>query len=335
MFTSSFDQIYCIEGEELQLKCSVYSASIQVDWFKDNSNRKKADKIERNESISIDHNGKDHVLTIQNTKITDSGQYIVIAGNVRKQFPVTVNAFFQLPLKDKTIMEGLDVNFECKAEKPFPITWFKDNMLINDSSKFKIEILHNKVHKLTIRTTTVEDKGTYRIQLKDKTDITCCGDLEVKEMPDAVKQMSDHDRNIFLKAAQSGTAVRYYIRIMIVGESGVGKTCLLRRLMKEQICDVRSTDGIHIEVKQCKINLQTQKWILTSDEDFSKTANQNEEFADCGFWDFAGQKEFYATHQTFLSTNAIYLLVVDISKECAGKTHKDMIEDEFYKVGGN
>ncbi|CAG2213571.1 unnamed protein product [Mytilus edulis] len=91
MFTSSFDQIYCIEGEELQLKCSVYSASIQVDWFKDNSNRKKADKIERNESISIDHNGKDHVLTIQNTKITDSGQYIVIAGNVRKQFPVTVN----------------------------------------------------------------------------------------------------------------------------------------------------------------------------------------------------------------------------------------------------
>ncbi|CAG2213570.1 LRRK2 [Mytilus edulis] len=152
-------------------------------------------------------------------------------------------------------------------------------------------------------------------------------------MPDAVKQMSDHDRNIFLKAAQSGTAVRYYIRIMIVGESGVGKTCLLRRLMKEQIGDVRSTDGIHIEVKQCKINLQTQKWILTSDEDFSKTANQNEEFADCGFWDFAGQKEFYATHQTFLSTNAIYLLVVDISKECAGKTHKDMIEDEFYKVG--
>ncbi|CAC5399888.1 MYBPC1 [Mytilus coruscus] len=335
MFTSSFEQIYCIEGEKLLLKCSVYSDSIDVKWFKDNLKQYKHEKIERNKNISIDSDGKDHVMTIQNAKVTDSGQYIIIAGNVRKQLSVTVEAFFKPPLKDKTIMEGVEVSFECEAEKPFPVAWFKDNILVNDSSKFKIETLQNKVHKLTIRPTSIKDKGKYRIQMKDKSDITCCADLDVKEMPDAVKQMSEHDRNMFLKAAQSGTAVRYYIRIMIVGESGVGKTCLLRRLMNENIGDVRSTDGINIEVKQCKINRQTQKWIFTSDEEFSKTAYQNEDFADCGFWDFAGQKEFYATHQTFLSTNAIYLLVVDISKDFADKTHKKMIEDEFDKVGGN
>ncbi|CAC5364216.1 unnamed protein product [Mytilus coruscus] len=135
----------------------------------------KHEKIERNKNVYIDSDGKDHVMTIQNAKVTDSGQYIIIAGNVRKQLSVTV-----------------------------------------------------------------------------------------EEMPDAVKKMSEHDRSMFLKAAGSGTAVRYYIRIMIVGESGVGKTCLLRRLMNEQIGEVRSTDGINIEVKQCKINRQTQKWIFTS-----------------------------------------------------------------------
>lgn len=71
------------------------------------------------------------------------------------------------------------------------------------------------------------------------------------------------------------------------------------------------------------------------DEEFAKTTYQNEDFADCGFWDFAGQKEFYATHQTFLSTNAIYLLVVDISKDFASKTHQAMIDNKFDKVGGN
>lgn len=31
----------------------------------------------------------------------------------------------------------------------------------------------------------------------------------------------------------------------------------------------------------------------------------------CFLWDFAGQKDFYATHQVFLSNSAVYLLVTD------------------------
>ncbi|CAG2252371.1 unnamed protein product [Mytilus edulis] len=58
-----------------------------------------------------------------------------------------------------------------------------------------------------------------------------------------------------------------------------------------------------------------------------------EQFADCGFWDFAGQREFYATHQTFLSSNAVYLLVVDISKDFTNKTYNNMIEKEFDSIG--
>ncbi|VDI37255.1 Hypothetical predicted protein [Mytilus galloprovincialis] len=45
----------------------------------------------------------------------------------------------------------------------------------------------------------------------------------------------------------------------------------------------------------------------------SESNNENVECAECDFWDFAGQKDFYATHQTFLTMNAIYLLTIDLS----------------------
>lgn len=81
-------------------------------------------------------------------------------------------------------------------------------------------------------------------------------------MPDAIKQMSENDRSMFLKAAKNGTAVRYNMRIILVGKHGAGKTSLLRRLMNEEIVDLQSTDGINIEVKKCKINLNTKEWIF-------------------------------------------------------------------------
>ncbi|CAC5373145.1 unnamed protein product [Mytilus coruscus] len=154
-------------------------------------------------------------------------------------------------------------------------------------------------------------------------------------MPETIKQMSKHDRKEFLKATKSGTTQRYYIRVMIVGESSAGKTCLLRRLMNKPIHDVISTDGLNIERRKCQIDVKTGEWHFpTANKDaYSVWSRQNEQFADCGFWDFAGQKEFYATHQTFLSANAVYLLVADISKDFSKKTYNDMLEDKFDSLG--
>ncbi|XP_063448205.1 uncharacterized protein LOC134727748 [Mytilus trossulus] len=41
----------------------------------------------------------------------------------------------------------------------------------------------------------------------------------------------------------------------------------------------------------------------------------SEGLVECGIWDFAGQKDYYATHQTFFTPDAIYLLVVDITDD--------------------
>lgn len=53
----------------------------------------------------------------------------------------------------------------------------------------------------------------------------------------------------------------------------------------------------------------------------------------CGLWDFAGQKEFYATHQAFLTSNAIYLVVANIADDISQKAVKQYFAD-FDKVGG-
>ncbi|CAG2254571.1 unnamed protein product [Mytilus edulis] len=63
---------------------------------------------------------------------------------------------------------------------------------------------------------------------------------------------------------------RYFVRVMIVGKESTGKTCLLRRLLKEDISDVTSTDGVDIVVRRCKINVQDGKWIIGKEIDDDK-----------------------------------------------------------------
>jgi hypothetical protein len=67
-----------------------------------------------------------------------------------------------------------------------------------------------------------------------------------------------------------------------------------------------------------------------------------EDIAEDRILDFAGQYEFYATHQTFLNKKAIYLLALDTSKDLKGiltpddldEGFKDILEIPFEDIGG-
>ena len=84
----------------------------------------------------------------------------------------------------------------------------------------------------------------------------------LQDIPAAIQQMSTEDRAMYSQLIDSGTEIRYIIRVMIIGENGVGKTSLLRRLLGESIEGVTSTDGIEIIVHRCKIRLSDGKWII-------------------------------------------------------------------------
>ncbi|XP_063411252.1 uncharacterized protein LOC134694185 [Mytilus trossulus] len=326
MFTSTIDTQHCTEGNQLEMTCSIHTANIEVKWYK------KGSELHKSSNILITSRGNQHTLTIVETTATDSGTYCVKAENVEMEFSIKVKAIFKRRLIDITTMEGIDIKLECETvEENCHALWFKDDEKIDLLARMTIERKQECLHTLSLAPTSVRDSGTYSIKINGATSI---GNVNVKEMPETIKRMSIQDREEFLKAAKSGITKRHTIRIMIVGEKSVGKTCLLRRLMDEQIDDVESTDGINIERRKCQIDIETGKWhFRTTGQNHHGSPDHMEQFANCGFWDFAGQREFYATHQTFLSSNAVYLLVVDISKDFTNKTFDNMIEKEFDSNG--
>lgn len=65
-----------------------------------------------------------------------------------------------------------------------------------------------------------------------------------------------------MEAIESGSEVRRYVRIQVVGKHGVGKSSLVRRLLGEGIDDIKSTDGIDI-LKKCQIRRSDGEWFVS------------------------------------------------------------------------
>lgn len=107
--------------------------------------------------------------------------------------------------------------------------------------------------------------------------------------------------------------------------------------IKEDDNDINNdTKDISIEKKDTKKSLTLVMPLDLMSHVFSKTSTSNipsNHHALCGLWDFAGQKDFYATHQTFLTSSAIYLVVADMADDIFREGRKHCFED-FQNVGG-
>ncbi|XP_076085436.1 uncharacterized protein LOC143056236 [Mytilus galloprovincialis] len=87
--------------------------------------------------------------------------------------------------------------------------------------------------------------------------------------------------------------------------------------------DLVNTDDMRIQITK-----QMNSILVGAKKDQHKMTSES--LVECGLWDFAGQKDYYATHQTFLNPHAIYLLVTNISEDIAAtedNTNFDSIEE--------
>ncbi len=83
-------------------------------------------------------------------------------------------------------------------------------------------------------------------------------------------------------------------KMIVVGQGAVGKTSLVKRLVSDQFDRYESkTEGINIQKWHLKLN--HMKIIVN-------------------IWDFGGQEIMYATHQFFLTTRSLYILVLNSRK---------------------
>lgn len=77
------------------------------------------------------------------------------------------------------------------------------------------------------------------------------------------RELSADERHTYMHAIKSGTEVRQYVRIQVVGKDCVGKTSLVRRLLFLEKGEYggKSTDGIDIS-RKCQIRNSDGAWIV-------------------------------------------------------------------------
>ena len=108
--------------------------------------------------------------------------------------------------------------------------------------------------------------------------------------PEIVKQGTQAILN-YLRKRLEGSQRQWISKLLVVGEGGVGKTCLLRALRgKEFDTQESTTHGIEIKSLQ-----------LTHPTETNVTMQLNT-------WDFGGQEIYHATHQFFLTNRSLFLL---------------------------
>ena len=118
----------------------------------------------------------------------------------------------------------------------------------------------------------------------------------------------------YLKSVHEEATTFNRMKLMFVGVQGIGKTTLLSQLRRKEGCRVPTTG-----------NHWTQRMHATSDVKNKDNKGQNISTVgvDIGdlvirrrdrevvfrTWDFGGQREYYATHQYFLTKRSLYLVV--------------------------
>ncbi|CAJ0926543.1 unnamed protein product [Ranitomeya imitator] len=104
------------------------------------------------------------------------------------------------------------------------------------------------------------------------------------------------------------------MKLLIMGNTGSGKTTLVHQLMKER----HPGHG----AEKATIGIDMKDWPILIRGKVKKEITLN-------VWDFAGQEEFYSTHPHFMTPRALYLVVYDLSK---GASEVDAIKPWLFNI---
>jgi len=105
-------------------------------------------------------------------------------------------------------------------------------------------------------------------------------------------------RNYFRQSEIAGEDELYEAKLIILGESGAGKTTLARKILDSNYRlheDQSSTKGVDVIY-----------WSFMLKDGHTFRVN---------IWDFGGQEIYHATHKFFLTKRSLYVLVSDVRRE--------------------
>ena len=117
-----------------------------------------------------------------------------------------------------------------------------------------------------------------------------------KEIPPEILSQPPKDIIRYIYKRRQSAALKSFneAKLIIVGQPDVGKTCLMNRLVYDIYQDQPPTEGIEISA-----------W---------NYLHNGEEYR-LNVWDFGGQEIYHATHQFFMTSRSMYLMVWDTRAE--------------------
>jgi internalin A len=180
---------------------------------------------------------------------------------------------------------------------------------IKDNSITKLENLPETIQFLNIKGNEIEDITPLNNLLIFKKSILSSPIIQtafhfdispLTNPPPEVKAQGELAILKYLEELKKGKDYVFEAKLLIVGESGAGKTTLFRKL-NDPNSELPHED-------------ETTKGIDIHSISFPNKTDPDKEFS-VNLWDFGGQEIYHATHQFFLTKRSLYILVTDVRKE--------------------
>nr|XP_046174560.1 obscurin-like protein 1 [Oncorhynchus gorbuscha] len=156
------EDLYVQEDQNAVFMCEVSMEDVTGEWYKDGH------KIRPTSTIKIRTEGTKHFLLMCNVKAEDSGEIRFVTKQTEstaylevEEAPVSIVK----PLRDRTALEKHRVILDCTVSTPrCELTWYRGKAELESSDRLEIHS-DGCYHKLTIHEATVEDEGTYSIEV--------------------------------------------------------------------------------------------------------------------------------------------------------------------------